>query len=91
MCVNQNFNNKHIRCIKSNLRFLDFLRLLSTSIKLMILCHLVVIDFHPILRLSMPGRPSLMHHNDPKFLDRQLWANCVDPDQTAPLIRDCTF
>ena len=24
------------------------------------------------------------YRNDPKFLDRQVWANCVDPDQTAP-------
>ena len=22
--------------------------------------------------------------NDPKFSDRQVWANSVDPDQTAP-------
>ena len=22
--------------------------------------------------------------NDPKFSDRQVWANCVDLDQTAP-------
>ena len=22
--------------------------------------------------------------NDPKFTDRQVWANSVDPDQTAP-------
>ena len=26
-----------------------------------------------------------MYCNDPKFLDRQVWANSVDPDQTAPL------
>ena len=25
-----------------------------------------------------------MYRNDPKFLDRQVWANSVDPDQTAP-------
>ena len=25
-----------------------------------------------------------MYHNDPKFSDRQVWANSVDPDQTAP-------
>ena len=24
------------------------------------------------------------YHNDPKFSDRQVWANSVDPDQTAP-------
>ena len=24
------------------------------------------------------------YHNVPKFLDKQLWANSVDPDQTAP-------
>ena len=27
------------------------------------------------------------YRNDPKFSDRQAWANSVDPDQTAPLIR----
>ena len=25
-----------------------------------------------------------MYHKDPKFLDRQVWANSADPDQTAP-------
>ena len=24
------------------------------------------------------------YHNDPKFLDRQVWANSLDTDQTAP-------
>ena len=24
------------------------------------------------------------YHNDPKFSDRRVWANSVDPDQTAP-------
>ena len=24
------------------------------------------------------------YRNDPKFLDRQVWANSADPDQTAP-------
>ena len=24
------------------------------------------------------------YHNDPKFSDRKVWANSVDPDQTAP-------
>ena len=24
------------------------------------------------------------YHNGPKFLDRQVWANIVDPDQSAP-------
>ena len=27
----------------------------------------------------------LIYHNDPKFLDRQVWANSADPDQTAPI------
>ena len=27
----------------------------------------------------------LIYHNDPKFLDRQVWANSADPDRTAPL------
>ena len=25
-----------------------------------------------------------LYHNDPKFLDIQVWANSSDPDQTAP-------
>ena len=25
-----------------------------------------------------------LYRNDPRFLDRQVWANSVDPDQTAP-------
>ena len=25
-----------------------------------------------------------MYSNDPKFSDRQVWANSVGPDQTAP-------
>ena len=25
-----------------------------------------------------------VYRNNPKFLDRQVWANSVDPDQTAP-------
>ena len=29
----------------------------------------------------------VLYHNDSKFLDRYAWANNVDPDQTAPLIR----
>ena len=30
------------------------------------------------------GYFSWTYRNDPKFLDRQVWANRVDPDQTAP-------
>ena len=30
--------------------------------------------------------PNLLYPNDPKFLDRQVWANSVDPDQTAPTL-----
>ena len=26
---------------------------------------------------------TLISHNDPKYFDRQLWADSVDPDQTA--------
>ena len=26
----------------------------------------------------------ILYRNDPKFLDRQVWANSDDPDQTAP-------
>ena len=26
----------------------------------------------------------LKYRNDPKFSDRQVWANSADPDQTAP-------
>ena len=27
---------------------------------------------------------NLEYHYDPKFSDRQVWANIEDPDQTAP-------
>ena len=27
----------------------------------------------------------LIYRDDPKFSDRQVWANSVDPDKTAPL------
>ena len=30
------------------------------------------------------GVPQNVYRNDPKFLDRQVWANSADPDQTAP-------
>ena len=26
----------------------------------------------------------IRYRNDPKFSDRQVWANSADPDQTAP-------
>ena len=26
------------------------------------------------------------YRNDPKFSDRQVWANSADPDQTAPTV-----
>ena len=28
---------------------------------------------------------NFLYLNDPKFSDRQVWANSADPDQTAPL------
>ena len=31
-----------------------------------------------------PGVLSVNYRNDPKFSDRQVWANSADPDQTAP-------
>ena len=48
--------------------------------------------FHHIC--SMPGsciiclglEQLVNYHKDPKFSDRQVWANSVDPDQTAPLL-----
>ena len=40
----------------------------TSNEKLQIYCH-------TLLRL---------YCNDPKFLDRQIWANSVGPDQTAP-------
>ena len=30
--------------------------------------------------------PENVYRNDPKFMDRQVWANSVDPDQTAPRV-----
>ena len=31
------------------------------------------------------SRQYLAYRNDPKFSDKQVWANSADPDQTAPL------
>ena len=30
-------------------------------------------------------RTNTVYRNDPKFSDRQFWANSADPDQTAPI------
>ena len=35
------------------------------------------------------GRTNSYYRNDPKFLDRQVWANSADPDQTADQHLDC--
>ena len=42
----------------------------------------VFFHYHQISTLS---RLLLYYRNDPKFSDRQVWANSADPDQTAPL------
>ena len=31
-----------------------------------------------------PWAKSFFHKNDPKYSDRQVWENSVDPDQIAP-------
>ena len=36
------------------------------------------------LRQILPTEGPENYCKDPKFLDRQVWANSVDPDQTAP-------
>ena len=33
------------------------------------------------MALNIPNMQN--YHNGPKFLDRQVWANSVDPDQNA--------
>ena len=35
------------------------------------------------------GRTNSYYRNDPKFSDRQVWANSADPDQTADQHLDC--
>ena len=35
------------------------------------------------------GRTNSYCRNDPKFSDRQVWANSADPDQTADQRLDC--
>ena len=35
------------------------------------------------------GRTNSYYRNDPKFSDRQVWANSADPDQTADQRLDC--
>ena len=32
----------------------------------------------------IPEGAIIMYRNDPKFSDKQVWTNSVDPDQTAP-------
>ena len=34
---------------------------------------------------SIQASNKFNYRNDPKFLDRQVWANSADPDQTAPI------
>ena len=40
------------------------------------------LNTNTLLRLCQAGQ--LTYRNVPKFSDRQVWANSVDPDQTAP-------
>ena len=37
-------------------------------------------DQHLLLSLTV----SIIYRNDPIFLDRKVWANSANPDQTAP-------
>ena len=40
-----------------------------------------------VLTVTSPGHCllfTLNYRNDPKFTDKQVWANSADPDQTAP-------
>ena len=41
------------------------------------------IPFNIFLQNDHEGKDSV-YRNFPKFLDRQVWANSADPDQTAP-------
>ena len=36
------------------------------------------------VKLSSDEHDNSIYRNYPKFLDRQVWANSADPDQTAP-------
>ena len=38
----------------------------------------------PPVSMCKFARSSYSYLNDPKFSDRQVWANIADPDQTAP-------
>ena len=52
------------------------------------MCVCLIIQFAyvawVIILSQFHGSELQMFRNDPKFLDRQVWANSVDPDQTAP-------
>ena len=54
----------------------------------MILC---LTNFSELTVINQTAGPSVdnevskvIYHNDPKFSDRQVWANSADRDQTAP-------
>ena len=36
-----------------------------------------------VILMFMQSQRIIQYRNVPKFLDRQVWANSVDPDQTA--------
>ena len=54
--------------------------------------HSIDIRVNQNTRNAVSHQPPCLHdivigrryRNDPKFLDRQVWANSADPDQTAP-------
>ena len=39
---------------------------------------------HPFSLINALVVNYLVYRNDPKFWDKQVWANSADPDQTAP-------
>ena len=40
--------------------------------------------FASVAQLKNSNDLELIYRNDPKFMDRSVWANSSDPDQTAP-------
>ena len=54
-------------------------------VMLQLICHLRGVWFIVLLfLLKFPHLIQTIYHNDPKSLDREVSANSVDPDQTAP-------
>ena len=54
-------------------------------------CTKLCVENLHVASLHFCNEASLHYCNDPKFLDRQVWTNSVDPDQTTPTNRNAHY